>query len=388
MSAEEFDFSRRIPQLDGLRGIAILTVLCFHYTVFTLRVDAPDAVNALLRGPVGLGWAGVDLFFVLSGFLIGGILIDARDSSNYFRTFYVRRVCRIFPLYFAVLAVSALAARLTGAGGGVPWKFSLAFLQNIWMARHNAVADPTWSLAVEEQFYFTLPALIFFVNPRRLLRVLTFGIVAAPLIRTALYLGVPGSATANFVLLPCRMDSLLIGVATACLLRRPQAQTVLRAHKREMWTVIEVFTLVSALFFLQGSRDSLLTNLVIYDSLALLFASVLTASLIDPSLAHALQAEWLMALGAIAYGVYLLHQLIFEIVLSLMPRIAHRGLVTACVATLVTIAVAKTSWELFEKPIVKLGHRAVYARRTNVERPAPMGSLVGVPFLGQEDRTQ
>ena len=110
------DFSRRIPQLDGLRGVAIALVVVFHYVNFAVESGAPGWVKLLIR-PTSLGWSGVDLFFVLSGFLIGGILLDARESRNYFRVFYRRRACRILPLYFAFLAAATLAARVAALQG-------------------------------------------------------------------------------------------------------------------------------------------------------------------------------------------------------------------------------------------------------------------------------
>ena len=91
-----------LPALDGLRGVAVLAVLLFHFA----HLDRPAGLaQRWLLSATGAGWAGVDLFFVLSGFLITGILLDARGSSGYFRTFYLRRVLRIFPLYYAYLAV-------------------------------------------------------------------------------------------------------------------------------------------------------------------------------------------------------------------------------------------------------------------------------------------
>src|ERR1700684_2340633 len=95
------DRSLRIPQLDGLRGIAIAMVVAFHYA--GAEVGPVPRFPIFVSGPMNLGWSGVDLFFVLSGFLIGGILLDARESSNYFRTFYTRRFYRILPLYAVVV---------------------------------------------------------------------------------------------------------------------------------------------------------------------------------------------------------------------------------------------------------------------------------------------
>src|SRR5580658_7786517 len=191
------DFTRRIPQLDGLRGVAIAMVLAYHYADSVIN-DGPRFMKPLLRATC-LGWSGVDLFFVLSGFLIGGILLDARESSNYFRVFYRRRAFRILPLYFAFLALVFLPVHFQS---DIPWRACIFFYQNFWMALHNRLGEytlnPTWSLAVEEQFYLTLPVLIYFVRPRRLIWIVCGGIIFAPLMRLAIFIAKHGFTTAIY----------------------------------------------------------------------------------------------------------------------------------------------------------------------------------------------
>src|SRR6266446_3030301 len=109
----ELDLSGRVPELDGIRGIAIGMVLVGH---FFMIVSRPGSLLAYALVPLRLMWSGVDLFFVLSGFLIGGILLDARDSSNYFRVFYTRRFFRIVPIYAVLLFTVGLAMYLSSAG--------------------------------------------------------------------------------------------------------------------------------------------------------------------------------------------------------------------------------------------------------------------------------
>ena len=368
------DFSRRIPQLDGLRGVAIAMVVAFHYAGFASLVGVPNWVNVLLA-PTSFGWCGVDLFFVLSGFLIGGILLDARGSSNYFGAFYYRRVCRIFPVYFAFL-VAVLLIEHYGrqALWASPWWTCVSFSQNVWMAIHNDVGslgtNITWSLAIEEQFYLLLPAVIYFVKPSRLPWVLGAGIVSAPLIRLGLFLANPKFATAMYVLLPCRMDTLLLGVAAACLLRQPGAWEFVRARRRHVWTAIEILTAGCALFLFCPFPMYAPMMLVGYDCLALLFSCVLVASLVDERLTRILQAKWLMSLGGIAYGVYLIHVLVFNRVFVLTK--SHNPLIVEILSLVLTILIAKISWKWFEKPFVRLGHRVSYSGK----REAPL--LVGV----------
>src|SRR6266436_10069272 len=159
--APPVNLSGRVPELDGIRGIAIGMVLIAH---FFLVVSRPGSPLAYALVPLRLDWSGVDLFFVLSGFLIGGILLDARESSNYFRVFYTRRFFRILPLYLVCLLATLLLYALTQAGLGpriawlwtsekpVPWFSYPLFLQNFWMAVRSTPGifpiSVTWSLAV------------------------------------------------------------------------------------------------------------------------------------------------------------------------------------------------------------------------------------------------
>lgn len=363
------DFSRRFPQLDGLRGVAIAMVVLFHYVDLAVLGGAPRILNLLVR-PASVGWSGVDLFFVLSGFLIGGILLDERESANYFRVFYRRRACRIFPLYFAFIVVTLLAAHFARSPLSaffkpvIPWPALATFCQNFWMAIHKELGpvavNPTWSLAVEEQFYLTLPAVIYFVSKRRLIWVLTAGIVLAPLIRLAIFLTNRSFSTAMYVLLPCRMDALLLGVMAAYLLRRPEVWEFARAHRRRLWGITEILTVVCALFLYTVPATDPLTMLLGYDCVDLLCVFVLMLSIVDESLARVLQAKWLMGLGNISYCVYLIHPLAFGLVFARINGYPNAGAISAMIGLVVTILVAKMSWDWFEKPLVRYAHRESY----------------------------
>ena len=190
------DWSVRIPALDGLRGIAILVVLLRHAIFGVTSVQGIEAHSRFATFVIACGqlsWSGVDLFFVLSGFLIGGILLDARSSPRYFQTFYIRRAYRILPLYFLVIGLSLLphllaqfsVARATHTTPlPLPWLSYATFTQNFWMA-YLGVFGPsgmgiTWSLAIEEQFYLSIPLLIRNVRPRNLMIFLLMVIPARP----------------------------------------------------------------------------------------------------------------------------------------------------------------------------------------------------------------
>ena len=160
-----------------MRGIAILLVVVWHYVGAPLQAVPGPVALAGFRS-LRLAWSGVDLFFVLSGFLIGGILLDQRASPGYFKAFYARRFCRIFPVYFLWLglffALLALAPGFTSSPAfrhlfdkPLPaWSYA-TFTQNLVIARWETFGPDwlaiTWSLAIEEQFYLLLPLMVRFL---------------------------------------------------------------------------------------------------------------------------------------------------------------------------------------------------------------------------------
>ena len=223
---------RRIVALDGLRGVAVLMVMAFHFHQFgagpsVVQVDvAADKV-------LGAGWAGVELFFVLSGFFITGILLALKDGrGGYFGTFYSRRVLRIFPLYFVFLIMMLIALPAIGAFGGSelerlrdagPWQ--LLFAQNIWILAADAQSvNPygtvhLWSLAVEEQFYLVWPLAVLLLGKRGLVALCVALVVMSPLLRLAM-LSTDAHPFAVYVFSPVRADALAVGALLAVIATR------------------------------------------------------------------------------------------------------------------------------------------------------------------------
>ena len=130
---------KRIPQLDGVRGVAVLLVVIWHY--YYCVPTPPGVLYEFLKKLTALSWAGVDLFFVLSGFLIGGILIDHKEDGSYFKVFYIRRICRIFPLYFLILAAFGVYCWIlkSAAGPHFPFLSYALFLQSLYIVRDNTL---------------------------------------------------------------------------------------------------------------------------------------------------------------------------------------------------------------------------------------------------------
>ena len=347
---------KRIPELDGIRGIAIGMVLVFHY--FASVYSIPGSSLAYMQVPFRLTWSGVDLFFVLSGFLIGGILLDSRDSPDFFRTFYVRRFFRIVPIYAAVLL---LTHRLMPSLGfhqvGRWWVYPL-FLQNFWMAAKNdfGLWAVTWSLAVEEQFYLTLPSVIRIAR-RMLPYLIGAGIVLAPVLRVALFYANGEKFIAPAVLMPCRADALLLGVAAAMLMRNENASNWLRRNGRALW--MAAFILLAgacAFIFHPDWIHGIQMNSIGFTWLAVLYTTLLLLAVTQPDswVGATLRFAPLRRLGGIAYGVYLLHQVLLIALRHFIPSWRFAGI--AFTSLVATFLLAILSWRYFEKPLIDYGH--------------------------------
>ncbi len=372
----------RIPELDGIRGVAIGMVLVHHYFLQLVTVRNGTLLSYALV-PFRLFWSGVDLFFVLSGFLIGGILLDARDSSNYFRVFYTRRFFRIVPIYAVCLGAYFILFTLVRWGMAanvsylvkdqLPWTPYLFFLQNFWMMQRNAWGGlgltVTWSLAIEEQFYLTLPLLIRILNPRRLLAFLGAGILMAPIFRIAFRVMRPGRFYPAFLfMMPCRGDALLLGVLGAVIVRDLHCRAWLSGHQRLfrhflLILVLGVGVLIKAF---PNPYDNVMLTIGLTWLAAFYLAVLLYAlSWRESLLSRCLRWGWLCWLGSIAYGVYLFHifflYVIYGSVWAGPPMISSfPALCVVLVALAVTLAICGASWIYFERPLVRIGHRASY----------------------------
>lgn len=345
---------KHLRSLDGVRGLAIAMILFWHYFAWPL-----PGFHPWLRW----AWTGVDLFFVLSGFLIGGIILDGTTLQS----FYIRRTTRIFPLYFVWLSVTLLLLWLVPAMrvDRLPtWPY-FVYAQNFWMAARNTLggysSGGTWSLAIEEQFYLTLPWLIRWTPREKLKWVVAGGIVAAPCLRVALYFLFPHNRQATFVLMPCRMDSLLIGVGAAILYRnRPEWLTTRRLH---VWIAVLLAGAVGLVWWgiFPGYFQMVAGGMT---WIALLYGAVVLEVSLRPwgRLAKAFSFRPLRRLGSIAYGVYLFHEIVLALVWlglfqELPSTIDELRWVASVLAVPFTLILCWLSWERFEKPIVEWGRR-------------------------------
>ena len=327
---------RRIPQLDGLRAAAILMVFGTHALGIPLL------------------WAGVDLFFVLSGYLITGILLSLKErqsSAGYFRHFYQRRAYRILPSYLLFLMAVTLLFHLRW----IIWLWCGLFSANVGLAFgkiNDSVLTPLWSLAVEEQFYLLWPVVVLLCDVKMLKRVAVVVIVASPCIRalaTPLFL----THFPIYFLTLFRGDALCAG-AFICI-SEGQGSHWIQSHRRAALIATAAATLLFALLSTHSSfrtgADSLLFNSLGYSLITVFFAGVLVITLgLRLGFAHSLLvAAPLRYLGRISYSFYLWHWA----VLIVLANYIHLKFPFVLMAFVVTAIISALSWELMERPILR-----------------------------------
>ena len=370
---------RFYPALDGLRAVAILMVFCEHY------IRSPKA---------DWGWAGVDIFFVLSGFLITGILYDTRDSEHRFRNFYVRRTLRIFPLYYGVLLAGLLLSPIMHWS----WHASLAlwplYLGNygrfLWI--HDYFAHPGllvglasmrfqpplevylahfWSLCVEEQFYFLWPLIVFLVHDRRRLRMVCLVVCAVtPLARlTCLELSPTPYLKAGLLYScgPLRADALVFGGLLALMLRGPEAKWLLRGARAAAGLLFGAFVVFEVTYRLIAHRFfevAASSGMQVYGyTLVDWFAGAVLLVALQPGsgVYRVLTLKPLRRLGQISYGFYVFHDIphmAYDLLArKLFPGMAHVGVFTCAIGFSSTLLLSLVSFRYFERPFLRLKDR-------------------------------
>lgn len=375
--------SRYYVALDGLRAVAVMMVFCQHY----------GAAKAWI---FGWGWTGVDVFFVLSGFLITGILYDSQARPHRYRDFYMRRTLRIFPLYYAVwLAILLLAplahwqwnwrwalwpayvgnyARFLFLGGpGDPYQFDrLVFgpaVQHWFGSPMHLWIGHFWSLCVEEQFYLVWPFVVYKVRNRATLMKISLGVILSmPLLRWLLSVVVSSPMLRMELFyrsLPTRLDALLIGGLVALCLRGPERHWL---HGGRRWllaatSILFVIAYVVAVKILHLPFYGSATNWVgiVGFTLIDLFCAGLILECIHPGsiLGRALSLGPLRNLGMVSYGFYVLHDLLHDFFAFFATRFFPQQAFAATIvfALLGTVAISTASYQLLERPLLRLKDR-------------------------------
>jgi peptidoglycan/LPS O-acetylase OafA/YrhL len=354
----------RVSELDGLRGIAILLVLVFHFT--------PSSGPLFFLAHIfQTGWVGVDLFFVLSGYLITGILLDSVGRPHYYRNFIIRRSLRIFPLYYACLLLYGFLTFYPSPihwgdflhAGGAAWYLGYlgnisVFLQNAWPGA--AMLTPLWSLQVEEQFYLSFPFIVYAARRRTLTMILLASVVAAFLLRVILTLSLPNNLVGTYVLMPCRMDDLAMGGLVA-IAQRERPQWLKQRWIGWLTGLSAAAFLGTCLLFTVTPWSGVMRTLG-FTAAGLMFTGILVMLIAwrQPFLLALCRLRVLVWLGTISYGLYLLHIPALTVVRRwVTPRlgITPDGSAQLFVSLAVAIAAAALSWWLFESRVLKLKDR-------------------------------
>jgi len=363
---------RHFTGLDGIRGLAILMVVFSHFIIVGGDMDVELPLHRLLMS----GHLGVDLFFVLSGFLITGILIEGKRSTNYFTAFYVRRALRIFPLYFGVLICGWLSVvfltpqdipRLSGQDSYV-WHWLYA--SNIGIGfKGTWLNSPTWvelshfwSLAIEEQFYLFWPLLVFLLPMKWLERLCVLLVLTSPLVLLALYYYLGDTVT--YVSTPGRLGELTCGAWLSIALRKPDKWAALERY----FPIIALITGLSLLL-----ERSFLPILKPIEQTSMMLFSVACVGIATDSgnrvTRVVFQSGMLRWLGTYSYGIYVYHHVFKNAWRQflwngwILPTVGPGWLAKMLYilsAGGITLGLAWISWKFFEAPILSLKSRFNY----------------------------
>lgn len=356
-----YNGSLHIKQLDAVRGWAILLVLVFHFyrQYFSL---------------FNIGWTGVDLFFVLSGFLITGILYDAKQQPGYFRNFYIKRVLRIFPIYFLVLSILFYLVPLisTTATPDLPyylnhqawfWTYLQNWLYSIKGYPNDRIFMFTWSLCIEEQFYLFWPLIIYKASAKNIVRIAVFFIIMANVLRLLHFNGIDENYI--YVNTFSRIDALSVGALIAILVRTNKALL------EKLATPVLIVSLLFLLLNIGYQKSLYFMNLYYSFSFIAFISGTLLVWSLASNMPHTLKFmvnnKALFFLGKYSYGIYLYHVPLYLLVTPwLISQLQNYMvintpviLVLRTVVMLFSIAVAVLSFKYIETPFLNLKKKLV-----------------------------
>ena len=347
---------KRMEVIDGFRGLAVLLVIAYHYLPF-----------------FSFGWIGVDLFFVISGFLITGKLIESLGTANYFSSFYLNRILRIVPLYYLVLVVFffflpwLLPAFVSGSVNQLLsqqvyyWTFTVNFYNALYGWSPNVMLVPMWSLACEMQFYLIWPfvvLIIYKIDKRYFTHILILFIFLTVLYRLSGNYKGQLSAAYTYVLLPSRLDSFCIGALLYVIFNDNNFVQLLR--KGWMCSFVAVLLALCIMYY-QGQAwhlDAATTSKFGYTLDALFWAGII-AFVKSPGsrfFTKIFTSKWLVQAGKYSYGMYILHVPVKVILLKLS---GNTGLATSnyyltmLISFVFTIACSFASYHLIEKTFLQ-----------------------------------
>ncbi len=381
-----------------MRGIAILAVMALHFV--NNMIHTPESfVERAFHKATSYGSWGVDLFFVLSGFLITGILHDTKGGERYFRSFYMRRTLRIFPLYYGVLVLLMILipeGLLTSYAPGVlearreqAWLWP--YLTNVRVAIAGGFSLPYvshfWTLAIEEHFYLVWPLAVAYLSRQSAMR-LCIGLGVFSLLLRIVLGAMHVNAIATQVLTPCRLDTLCTGAWLALAARDPSGDASLVARIRRFIGYAAAALLGLSVFH---ATTDILTEPVLAvrgTVLSLFFGAFILLAARDErlvTLRRLLTMRWLTTMGKYSYGLYVFHGIVAHFMAShetmsrLAAAVGSRLVALAGVAlggTLISVGLAVASYELFEVRFLRL------KKRFEARRPAEARVTSEAPAVG------
>ena len=388
-SAEPPAVERRVVCLDGVRGLMTLMVLFAHYFG-----EVPHGITALM-----FGWIAVDMFFVLSGYLVGKLIIEKQHNDNFFKVFYVRRVCRTLPIYFVCLVInvvllSVFAAPWVDADHLLPvWSY-FTFTQNFFMISTGGIGAhwlaPTWTLTIEEQFYLIVPFLFVIIPRGRLAAVLGAIAVSALALRAASCLFLENSGLVSLVLLPTRADILTAGLLAAVAIKSEKMPWRHVDYPLRLAPIVLLLT-VSILRLTDGANGH---RFEIFGPLLTSFAcaAFLLSLVRGAPEAKRFHSKFLGFFNTTSYAVYLTHLpvlgLMHGLILGRRPDIASPAQWAVTIAALpVCVFVSWLLTAFIEQPITNYGRtwawsgrpRDARERNAAVSAPSPGRSHAPAP---------
>jgi peptidoglycan/LPS O-acetylase OafA/YrhL len=363
----------RVQELDGLRGVAIAMVLVFHCTRVPTMLPS---VAGLAQRVTWSGWAGVDVFFVLSGFLVGGILLSGRDDQGTLKRFFIRRGMRILPLYFVVLLTAWLIPLVTIGfqrwpfAESLPWWSYATLTQNFarpLLHTDSGYLGHTWSLALELQVYLVAGLVLLYAPLPRIKLILVAGIVISITCRIAAC--ALGNGEFGYFALPARLDAACLGALASIVVNDKRALGWISTRRAALWTTAGILS-AGAVALIAAGQGIGSWGSAIYNHAAFAISTTITIVLLienkDGLANRILKMSWLVGLGSISYAVYLLHMPVVSLSnLAFGNSSMHvdntAGIFGTIIGLMATLLLSKISWRFFEKRLIDQSH--VWTRR-------------------------
>lgn len=361
--------SHKLHGLDHLRALAIILVFLFHYGRL---FPHPEWTNTISE----FGWSGVDLFFVLSGYLIASQLFKkiAEQKNISVKEFFIKRFFRIIPIYLVVVALYFLFPFMHEKESLSPlWKY-LTFTQNIGLnISEKGTFSHAWSLCIEEQFYLLLPlilvALVYLKKIKKgfwlLIALFVFGFI----IRFYCYqhFVLPAGEDSwlpwyKYIYYPTwsRLDGLLVGVSLAALLQfKPSfSESILKHGNKILIVAVLIFT---GTYFLFSDQESLSTSVFGFTLVDIGYGFLVLAALSPKCFLYKYESRITTKIAALSYGIYLIHKIVIHVSQNQFAKIkitdSSNVMFLICIVTVLIVSIILN--ETIEKPFLKLRRKVL-----------------------------